>query len=33
MGEHTREILATAGLSDQEIATLEEQGVVVAVPS
>jgi len=30
MGEHTREILAAAGLSDGEIAALEEQGVVVA---
>jgi crotonobetainyl-CoA:carnitine CoA-transferase CaiB-like acyl-CoA transferase len=33
MGEHTREILAAAGLSEREIAALEEQGVVVAPPS
>jgi crotonobetainyl-CoA:carnitine CoA-transferase CaiB-like acyl-CoA transferase len=32
MGEHTREILAAAGLSEGEIAALEEQGVVVAAP-
>jgi crotonobetainyl-CoA:carnitine CoA-transferase CaiB-like acyl-CoA transferase len=32
MGEHTREILADAGLSEREIAALEKQGVVVAAP-
>jgi crotonobetainyl-CoA:carnitine CoA-transferase CaiB-like acyl-CoA transferase len=32
IGEHTREILAAAGLSDGDIAALEEQGVVVAAP-
>jgi len=30
MGEHTREILTAAGLSEGEIAALEAQGVVLA---
>jgi crotonobetainyl-CoA:carnitine CoA-transferase CaiB-like acyl-CoA transferase len=32
LGEHTREILAAAGLSDGEIAALEARGVVAARP-
>jgi crotonobetainyl-CoA:carnitine CoA-transferase CaiB-like acyl-CoA transferase len=32
IGEHTREVLAAAGLSEREVAALEEQGVVIAAP-